>query len=337
MSEDKDEHETPGSAGDPPATGEVAEPVDGRLGPDDEAEAASGSDDKAASGSDDEATSGPGDEASSEPDEADSDEAVPDPEGTAVQVEPGGAEGGPARRSPARLVAQLVLPVVMAAGAMGLHWWINVPEKIIESSRDQGSKKKKKRRNKKKGKQGSRKKGDEPRSAAEIDREFQRYRDREFEDEPTRASWARQHQALLNRAMVVARRAAFEGAPEEPQVVLDGAQCRSVRCRFRLRSSYPHELEVLSGALERMMAGDRPLWRSYESSSVPPPERAREGEHFFEVMVAFHSDETDARTLEVPGSADEAADAEAAGGARAAVDAEAAGGARAAADEARGG
>ena len=195
-------------------------------------------------------------------------------------------------------VAQVLLPPLLAAGAVGVHWWLNVPDKILESPKDQGAKGKG-NKGRAKGKDGRRAQREVPRSPEELDVDWEEYRERPFDEEPTRASWARRNQALLNRAMVVARRVAFEGAPEEPRTVLASAKCRTIRCRFVLRSPYSHELDVLGEALGRLESEGQPVWRSFEAETVTAPEGMPSHEHYLQITVALDKETTDTRSLAI--------------------------------------
>ena len=232
------------------------------------------------------------------------------------------AAEGPSRPSWRRWegVARLLLPPVLAAMAVGVHWWINVPEHVRESPHDQGVKK----RSKDKAKRAARDRRsrqaqrDDARSAEELERDWARLGQTAFDDEPTRTAWARRHQAIINRAVVVARRAAFEGAPEQPRVVLSETTCRTVRCRFELRSGDAKALELLTAELGRLEAEGEPVWRSYEVEPVATPtdeeaaaakaEPAQPAttERAVRITVAFQSDETNTRELEIPTEDDEA-------------------------------
>ncbi|MEX1362604.1 MAG: hypothetical protein AB1Z98_05720 [Nannocystaceae bacterium] len=195
-------------------------------------------------------------------------------------------------------VAQVLLPPLLVAGAVGVHWWLNVPDKILESKGDQGAKKnKKKARNKKKPRSPARERA---RSPEELEADWEAWRGTPFDDEPTRSVWARRNQALVNRAMVIALEAAFEGAPEKPRAVLETVKCRTVRCRFVLRSPYAHELDGLAEALEGLESGGQPVWRSFESATVEAPEGLPSHEHYVQVTVGLQRESTDTRTLETP-------------------------------------
>ena len=99
--------------------------------------------------------------------------------------------------------------------------------------------------------------------------------------------------------MVVARKDAFDGAPETPRIVLASTTCRTVRCQFVLRSPYAHELEVLGGSLERLIHEERPVWQSFGTEPISAPEGQPSGEHYLRVTVAFNADDTDSRALAI--------------------------------------
>lgn len=208
----------------------------------------------------------------------------------------------------------LLLPLVLAAGAMGVHWWINVPNRIIESPGDQGAKDKAEKDKKKKAadRRNRTAKRNESRSAEELDADWERHGTVPFDEEPTRTTWARRHQVLISRAMEAARRSAFAGAPEDPSVQLVSPTCRTVRCRFVLRSPYPHELDLMSTALERLHEAGEPVWRSFEveagTPAADPARPAAEVEHTVQITVAFRTDDTDVNALEVPAATPEVED-----------------------------
>jgi hypothetical protein len=211
-----------------------------------------------------------------------------------------------ARRPMWQRVAQLLLPLVLAGAAMGVHWRVNVPDEIIVSSSDQGAKDKKAEKDKKKKKDAERSrntKREESRTPEELDTDWASYGAAPFDVEPTRSAWARRHQVVINRAMVEAQRQAFAGAPEKPNVVLTSTTCRTVRCRFLLRSSFPHELDLMTSALQRLHSEGEPVWRTFDIEPVAATEDPKADpntEHVVQVTVSFRTDDTEASTLEVP-------------------------------------
>jgi hypothetical protein len=200
---------------------------------------------------------------------------------------------------------QLLAPAVLAAAAMGVHWAVNVPDKIVVSSNDQGAKDKKPEK-KKKGSDRKKTKRDEARTPEQLEADWETHGATPFDDEPTRTAWARRHQVVINRAVVEARRHAFEGAPEDPNVVLTSTTCRTVRCRFVLSSPFPHELDLMTTTLERLRESGEPVWRSFEVEPLAPtPEPAKgdakgETKHAVQVTVSFRTDETETNALEIP-------------------------------------
>jgi hypothetical protein len=219
---------------------------------------------------------------------------------------------GPRARSPWWVRAlQLGLAAALAAAAVGVHLALNVPEGgVTVSKRDQGARS---RRGKTRTKR-ARPEPFEPRDDAELARLQQRYERVEFESEPIISRWARRQQALVNKAVVVARKQAFEGAPEDPRVIVTGTKCRTIRCRFLLRSPYPHEVELLDRALKRLEIEDEPLWRSYASKRTTPPEGAPPNDAYLEVTVVFTADELEGRSIEaVPADANDEPSAAAGG------------------------
>lgn len=209
-------------------------------------------------------------------------------------------------------VVQLLLPPVLASAAMGVHFALNVPDKIIESPNDQGAPKDKKAEKDKKKKEADKRraaaKRDEARTPEALDADWDTYRETPFDEEPTRTAWARRHQVVINRAVVEARRQAFAGAPEEPNVVLASTTCRTVRCRFVLRSPFPHELDLITSTLQRVYVEGEPVWRSFEVEPVeaapePPEGQVKQG---VQITVAFRTDETDTNALEIPSATPEA-------------------------------
>ena len=191
-------------------------------------------------------------------------------------------------------VGQWLLPPLLVTAAVGVHWKLNVPDKLLPSDGDQGAKKKKAKK-----KPAKKTKRDTPRSEEQFEADYKRFGAGLFADEPVRSTWARRHQALINRAVVIARREGFEGAPEPPDVVLVDTECRSVRCRFVLRSPYRHELDVIGEALGRIETVEEPLFRSIDVSVAAVPDGEPTHEHYVQVMVGFARDRTDTRSLQL--------------------------------------
>lgn len=216
------------------------------------------------------------------------------------------ASEGASRRAPKWMhVTRLLLAPVLACGAVGVHWALNVPAHVSVSAKDQGAKKDPK-------KKAPRKKANavKPRPPGEIEATWKRHKDEAFEDEPVRGTWTRGAQSLVNKTVVVARKQAFEGAPEEPRVNVLDVTCKTIRCRFVLRSPFAHEIDLVVGALEKVEIDGESIWLGFETQKVDPPrENLPKDETYLQVTVAFTADDLDDADMKVAG------DEEIAGGA----------------------
>ncbi len=196
-------------------------------------------------------------------------------------------------------IARALLAPVLTLGAVGVHFWVNVPEeKVVVNKRDQGSKKKKR--------VGPARKAIKPRSSEQMDAAWERWSKEPYEGEPIKGKWGRRQQSIVNKAVVVARKEAFDGAPEEPRVVVSGTQCRTIRCRFLLRSPFEHELALTVKTMRQLQADGEPLWRSLETKPVDPPTpQSPRDDHYLEVTIGVNVDGVEASAIEV-GPADQA-------------------------------
>lgn len=212
----------------------------------------------------------------------------------APETDPGSA-APPAPRPVWMTAIQWLLPVALSGAAVGVHWWLNVPEEIAVSKGDQGAKRKAKpKRRRAAGRRY------DVRDARVLAREYKRWKRVDFEGEPVHGKWARAYQALISRAVVVARREAFSDAAAQARVNVVLAECRTVRCRFLLRTPNADELPVVDAALQRLEDNSGKVWRSYESKPVDPPEDMPADQTYYEVMVSWTSDEIDSRSFTIP-------------------------------------
>jgi hypothetical protein len=206
-----------------------------------------------------------------------------------------------ARRPASRWMpaVQWLLPIVLTGAAVGVHWWLNVPEDIVEAKGDQGAKAKAKPKGRKKPARGF-----DARDNKALERDFKRWEGVDFEGEPVHGKWARAYQSAISRAVVIARKAAFDGAPTQPRIMVAEAECRTVRCRFLLRSPFQQELPILDRALSRLEDSKGKVWRTYESEAIEAPEALPEDapadEFFYRVTVTFVSDEIDSASFVIP-------------------------------------
>ena len=201
------------------------------------------------------------------------------------------------------LAAQLLVPLQLTAAALAIHWSLNVPENVVVSPRDQGARKKKKKKKPRakdrRAQRGAQKLERKPRSDKTLERTLARWSRRKFEDEPVVVEWARRHQTLVSKAFVEARRSAFEGAPEEPAVALASTACKTVRCRFVVRSPFPHELDAVAASLRRVEADGESVWRMFEAENIEAPEGEPPEDKYLQLTIAWQTDELEARSIEV--------------------------------------
>ncbi len=200
-------------------------------------------------------------------------------------------------------IARIVAALALAGTAFGVHMWLNVPDHpVVVAPRDQ---------DKKKPPQANRgnREPTPPRSEAELEEAWSQWSGVPFEEEPMRGRWSRDMQNMVNKAVVVARKAAFAGAPEEPRVIVTGTQCRTIRCRFVLRSPFEHELDVIAKSLERVTYDGEPMWRHLETERIDPPTpQSPKDDHYRQVIVGVRADVYEPDGLEIP--ADPAEDKE---------------------------
>ena len=227
------------------------------------------------------------DEDDADDDDDDADKDGPPPQSRLIH--------SPPQSLPWRL-ARLAAAPILAGIAFGVHMWLNVPEDaVIEQLRVQGKKERgrkgkprKPRRNKMK-----------PRSAEELDEAFNEWDGKPFDDEPPNGRWPRDMQTMINKAVVVARKAAFDGAPEEPRVIVTGTKCRTIRCQFILRSPFEHEVQMLAKAIERVHYDGEPMWRSFTKETIDPPTpQSPADDIYLEVTVAIAQDGYEAPLIE---------------------------------------
>lgn len=206
-----------------------------------------------------------------------------------------------------RHVARLLLAPVLAMGAVGVHWWLNVPENVTVSSRDQGAKAPGKA-----GKKPPRKRtpAKTARPPGEIEATWKLYDGTPFEDEPVRSTFSRSAQSLVNKAAVVARKHAFSGTPEEPRVSVFGTECKTIRCRWVLRSPFPHEVDLATDAMAKLEIDGASIWLGFSAEKIDPPkDNLPKDETYVQITAAFTADDLSDAEMKVAG-APEAADTE---------------------------
>ena len=188
-----------------------------------------------------------------------------------------------------RIIRALLAPVLVA-GAVGVHFAVNVPEQKVVMPKRKAKKPTRPRR--------SPQAPIAERSTAQMDEEWARWKDEPYEGEPIKGKWGRRMQTTVNKAVVLARKDAFEGAPEDPRVVVSGTQCRTVRCRFILRSPYEHEPGLVVEALKRQTYEGEPLWRTIEAEPTDPPTpHSPKNDHYVQVILGVRFDAVETRDI----------------------------------------
>ncbi|MGH1342005.1 MAG: hypothetical protein ACRBN8_10665 [Nannocystales bacterium] len=188
-------------------------------------------------------------------------------------------------------IARAVLAPVLVLGAVGVHFSLNVPdEKVVMPKKDKSKSKRAGRRSKTRAAE---------RTPAQMDAAWKRWKDERYDSETIKGKWGRRMQSTVNKAVVVARKEAFTGAPEDPRVVVSGTQCRTVRCSFVLRSPYEHEPALVVEALKRQTYDGEPLWRMVKSApSGPPNKHSPKNDHYLRVTIGVSLDVIDTREIE---------------------------------------
>ena len=176
-------------------------------------------------------------------------------------------------------VARVLLAPVLAAGAVGVHFWLNVPEHpvVVQKPRKGGRTRAKRK--------------PPERNPQQMQVSWDRWSVQPYDGEPIKGKWGRQMQGLMNRAVVVARKFAFADSPEAPRVVAVQTQCRTIRCRFVLRSPYKHETTLIADTLQHINGPEVPLFRHVEHEFIDPPgEGMPKDDHYLQVTVGINVD-----------------------------------------------
>lgn len=231
--------------------------------------------------------------------ETDISSASKDPGGP-VEAATSRADGPTASVLPTRglRIARAVLAPVLVLGAVGVHFAVNVPdEKVVMPKKDKSKPKRAGRRSKAQAAE---------RTPEQMDAAWERWKDERYDSETIKGKWGRRMQSTVNKAVVVARKEAFKGAPEDPRVVVSGTQCRTVRCSFILRSPYEHEPALVVEALKRQTYDDEPLWRMVKAVPTDPPNKhSPKKDHYLRVTIGVSLDFIDTRDIEFEGGDDE--------------------------------
>lgn len=187
---------------------------------------------------------------------------------------------------PTRVLAKWLLPVVLVSGAVGLHFAIDVPRGEYEPRPKKGEKGAAARARAKADGGGFR-----ARRAVRLGELRRKYEKVPFEKEPKDEDFARAHEGVLTRAVSVAQNAAFEGAPEVPQLEAE-VGCRTIRCRVDACSDFPPELDLLAAAMPTLRVDDRPLFHRVDVEPTTRGALGKEpaGQPCYRLIVSFDRD-----------------------------------------------
>lgn len=190
-------------------------------------------------------------------------------------------------------IARALLAPLLVLGSVGTHFYVNVPdEKVIVAPRPQGKK--------------GRKRRFAERNQAQMDQSWKRWGVEPFDGEPIKGKWGRRHQTVVNKAVVLARKEAFADASEQPRVVVSATQCRTIRCRFVLRSPHEKELSRVVETMKRQRFDGAPVWRIVNSKPIDPPTpQSPRDDHYVQVTVALNMDGVETRGIEFAAAAPE--------------------------------
>lgn len=188
-------------------------------------------------------------------------------------------------------IARALLAPVLVLGAVGVHFVLNVPdEKVVMPKKNAGRAKRARR--------SARTRAPE-RTPAQMEAAWERWKDERYDSETIKGKWGRRMQSTINKAVVLARKEAFKGAPEDPRVVVSGTQCRTVRCSFVLRSPYEHEPALVVEALKRQRYDGKPLWQMVQYEPTDPPNKhSPKKDHYLRVTVGVSLDVINTRDIE---------------------------------------
>jgi len=197
-------------------------------------------------------------------------------------------------------VAHTLLAPVLCVAAIGLHYLLNVPtEAVIATNKRKAAEEREASHRPRKPPPVQPPAKTPARSDAELEALRGRFANTPFDDEPRLATWSRESQTLMSRAVLVARKRAFAGDPEEPRVAIRTSSCRTIRCRITLHSPYRHELDLMRESLQTVRTGDGALWSSFDAKLLPP-KTLPDGkiEEILEVTVSLAADGIKPTTLE---------------------------------------
>lgn len=218
-----------------------------------------------------------------------------------------------------------LLPVALAAGAIGVHWALHVPPGPLpppspaQLEEEKKAAEKAKKEEEKKQREADRKAGKtrpseksgakdlpyeaftRPRDQYLLDQLWEYYEPKSFKGEPTFEAWQTAHKALIGQIVSATRLLVL---PDGPAIIVAANECHTIRCRFTITAPEGESLTTLSKALEQLELDNRGLWHSYKPGKLVEEPSKKEGvpaKHKLEITVSFIRDLALLERIQLPG------------------------------------
>ena len=199
------------------------------------------------------------------------------------------------------MLLKWILPVVLTGGAVGLHFALHVPRGEYEPRPDKKAKKTQAAKV-----DPAKSVGFRPRRAVRLGELRRELAHTPYDDEPLDEGFARAHEGVVAKAVAVARKEAFRGAPEPPQ--LDTVvTCKTIRCRVDVCSEFPPELDLLTASMINLEVQGERLFESLDVEHTTRGELGKTpaGEPCFRIVVMFEKDLPPREKIVVPSASPE--------------------------------
>lgn len=196
------------------------------------------------------------------------------------------------------MLLKWILPVAVTGGAIGLHFALHVPRGEYEPRPDKNAKKQQAAKV-----DPAKNTGFRPRRAVRLGELRRELAHTPYEDEPLDQGFARAHEGIVAKAVAVARKEAFRGAPELPQVDTV-VTCKTIRCRIDVCSEFPPELDLLTASMISLEVEGERLFESLDVEHTTRGELGKSppADPCFRIVVMFKEDLPPREKIAVPGA-----------------------------------
>lgn len=216
-----------------------------------------------------------------------------------------------------------LLPVALAAGAMGVHWALHVPPgplpppSAAKLEEEKKAAEKKKREEDKKKREEDRKAGKKqpkaergpkelayepftrPRKQFILDQLYGYYDPTEYKDEPTFEAWQSAHKPLISQIVHAVRQVGFN---EPPGVSVLSSECKTIRCRFTLVGPDAQQVQQLVDMLRGLEVAGGPLWHAFDAAAPTPEKKGdKSGRMKAQITASFTRDLPALADMTLPG------------------------------------